>query len=40
MAPARAKDLVYVHSNFRLLLRCNEEYVTTAAKMWDIAGDS
>ena len=40
MAPARAKDLVYVHSNFRLLLRCNEEYVTTAAKMWDIAENS
>ena len=40
MAPARAKDLVYVHSNFRLLLRCNKEYINTATKMWDIAGDS
>ena len=40
MAPARAKDLVYVHSNFRLLSRCNVEYVNTATKMWDIAGDS
>ena len=40
MAPARAKDLVYVHSNFRLLSRCNVEYVNTATKMQDIAGDS
>ena len=40
MAPARAKDLVYVHSNLRLLLRRNEEYVNIATKMWDIAGDS
>ena len=37
MAPARAEDLVYVHSNLRL---CNEEYVNTSTKMWDIAGDS
>ncbi|KAK9995074.1 hypothetical protein SO802_024777 [Lithocarpus litseifolius] len=40
MAPARAEDLVYVHSNLRLLSRRNEEYVNTATKMWDIAGDS
>ena len=40
MAPTHAEDLVYVHSNFRLLSRCNEEYVNTATKMWDIAGDS
>ena len=40
MAPARTEDLVYVHSNFRLLSRCNVEYVNTATKMWDIAGDS
>ena len=40
MAPTRTEDLVYVHSNLRLLLRRNEEYVTTATKMWDIAGDS
>ena len=40
MAPARTEDLVYVHSNLRLLLRRNEEYVTTATKMWDIARDS
>ena len=40
MAPAHAEDLVYVHSNLRLLSRRNEEYVNTSTKMWDIAGDS
>ena len=37
MAPARAKDLVYVHFNLRFLSRRNVEYVNTATKMWDIA---
>ena len=40
MAPAHAEDLVYVHSNLRLLSRRNVEYINTATKMWDIAGDS
>ena len=40
MALARAEDLVYVHSNLRLLSSRNVEYVNTATKMWDIAGDS
>ena len=40
MAPVRAEDLVYVHSNLRLLSRRNKEYVNAATKMWDIAGDS
>ena len=40
MAPLRAEDLVYVHSNLRLLSRRNEEYVNTVTKMWDIARDS
>ena len=40
MAPARVEDLVYVHSNLRLLSRRNVEYVNTATKMWDIVGDS
>ena len=40
MAPTRAEDLVYVHSNFRLLSRRNKEYINTATKMWDIARDS
>ena len=40
MAPTRAGDLIYMHSNLRLLLRCNEEYVNVATKKWDIVGDS
>ena len=40
MAPAHVEDLVYVHSNLRLLSRRNMEYVNTATKMWDIARDS
>ena len=40
MGPARTEDLVYVHSNFRLLSRRNVEYVNTATKMWNIVGDS
>ena len=40
MAPACAEDLVYVRSNLRLLSRRNVEYVNTATKIWDIAGDS
>ncbi|XP_030936532.1 uncharacterized protein LOC115961748 [Quercus lobata] len=40
MPPTCAEDLVYVHSNFRLLSRCNEEYVNTTTKMLDIARDS
>ena len=40
MALAHADDLVYVHSDLRLLSRHNEEYVNIATKKWDIAGDS
>ena len=40
MAPTRVEDLVYVHSNLRLLSRRNVEYVNTATKMYDIARDS
>ena len=40
MALACSEDLIYVHSNLRLLSRRNEEYVNIATKMWDIAGDS
>ena len=39
MAPARTEDLVYVHSNLRLLSRRNEEYIHIATKMWDVVGD-
>ena len=40
MAPARGEDLVYVHSNLRLLSRRNVEYVNTTTKIWDITRDS
>ena len=40
MALACSEDLIYMHSNFRLLSRRNVEYVNTATKMWDIVGDS
>ena len=40
MAPTRARDLIYMYSNLRLLSRRNVEYINTATKMWDIAGDS
>ena len=40
MAPTHVEDLVYVHSNLRLLSRCHEENVNVARKMWDIGGDS
>ncbi|KAK4564985.1 hypothetical protein RGQ29_006862 [Quercus rubra] len=40
ITPTRAKDLVYVHSNLRLLSRHNVKYVNTAIKMWDITRDS
>ena len=40
MALARVEDMVYMHSNLRLLSRYNEEYVNIATKMLDIARDS
>ena len=40
MTPARAEDLVYVHSNLQLLSRRNEEYINAATKIWDVIGDS
>ncbi|XP_075666005.1 uncharacterized protein LOC142635810 [Castanea sativa] len=40
MAPACAEDLVYAHSNLRLLSRRNAEYINRDTKMWNIAGDS
>ena len=40
MTHVRAQDLVFVHSNLRLLSRSNEEYIKRTTKMWDIAGDS
>ena len=40
MAHACAEDLVYVHSNLRLLSRYHEEYINATIKMWNIARDS
>ena len=40
MAYACAEDLVYVHSNLRLLSRHHEEYINATIKMWNIARDS
>lgn len=37
--PKRAEDLVYVHTNLRLLSRKSEEYQTGPSRMWDIGGD-
>ncbi|TXG51793.1 hypothetical protein EZV62_024317 [Acer yangbiense] len=40
MTPQRAKDLVFIHSNLRLLSRKSNIYLRGESKMWDIAGDS
>ncbi|XP_058766128.1 uncharacterized protein LOC131639665 [Vicia villosa] len=40
MAPQRAEDLVFVHSNLRLLSRNSPQYKQEETKMWDIAGDN
>ncbi|XP_038715219.1 uncharacterized protein LOC120008915 isoform X1 [Tripterygium wilfordii] len=39
MAPKRAEDLVFIHSNLRLLSRRQPDYSKGESKMWDIAGD-
>ncbi|KAF7812630.1 DUF659 domain-containing protein/Dimer_Tnp_hAT domain-containing protein [Senna tora] len=39
MKPKRAEDLVYVHTNLRLLSRKPPQYKTGESSMWDIAGD-
>ena len=40
MTPKRAEDLVFIHSNLRLLSRRTPQYMKGETKMWDIAGDS
>ena len=35
-----AEDLVFVHSNLRLLSRRREEYTKGNSKKWDIGGDT
>ncbi|KAG5151812.1 hypothetical protein JHK84_028284 [Glycine max] len=39
MTSHRAEDLVFVHSNLRLLSRNTPEYHQEETKMWDVAGD-
>ncbi|GAV74567.1 DUF659 domain-containing protein/Dimer_Tnp_hAT domain-containing protein [Cephalotus follicularis] len=40
ITPKRAEDLVYIHSNLRLLSRKNPQYAKGETKMWDIGGDA
>ncbi|XP_022873161.1 uncharacterized protein LOC111392129 [Olea europaea var. sylvestris] len=40
LTPKRAKDLVFVHSNIRLLSRRSAQYSQRETKMWDINGDA
>ncbi|XP_073008969.1 uncharacterized protein [Typha latifolia] len=40
ITPQRAEDLVYVHTNFRLLSRMFPNYLREETKMWDVGGDS
>ncbi|XP_038709954.1 uncharacterized protein LOC120004739 [Tripterygium wilfordii] len=40
IVPQRAEDLVFVHTNLRLLSRKSHQYMTGESKMWDIGGDS
>ncbi|XP_058759672.1 uncharacterized protein LOC131632983 [Vicia villosa] len=40
MDPKRAEDLVYVHTNLRLLSSNEEGYKKGETKLWDISGDA
>uniref|UniRef100_A0A6V7QV00 HAT C-terminal dimerisation domain-containing protein n=1 Tax=Ananas comosus var. bracteatus TaxID=296719 RepID=A0A6V7QV00_ANACO len=40
ITPQRAEDLVYVHTNLRLLSRRAPEYIKGETKIWDVGGDS
>ncbi|KAF7812037.1 Dimer_Tnp_hAT domain-containing protein [Senna tora] len=37
--PKRAKDLVFIHTNLRLLSRQSSKYNEGETRMWDIGGD-
>ncbi|KAF7812715.1 Dimer_Tnp_hAT domain-containing protein [Senna tora] len=39
ITPKRAEDLVFVHTNLRLLSRQSSKYKEGETKMWDIGGD-
>jgi hAT family C-terminal dimerisation region len=40
MTPKRVEDLVFVHSNLRLLSRRSVEYYTGETQFWDVGGDA
>ncbi|KAG8383901.1 hypothetical protein BUALT_Bualt04G0062300 [Buddleja alternifolia] len=40
ITPQRAQDLVFVHSNLRLLSRKTPQYMQGDTKMWDVGGDA
>ena len=40
ITPKRAEDLVFVHSNLRLLSRRRLEYTIGESNKWDIGGDN
>ncbi|KAL8488654.1 hypothetical protein ACS0TY_024813 [Phlomoides rotata] len=40
ITPEHGEDLVYVHSNLRLLLRKAPQYTKGESKMWDMAEDA
>ncbi|KAL8133407.1 hypothetical protein AgCh_008754 [Apium graveolens] len=37
--PTRAEDLVYVHTNLRLLSRKSDHYTKGETRLWDVGGD-
>ncbi|KAI9156180.1 hypothetical protein LWI28_001806 [Acer negundo] len=39
MTPQRAEDLVFVHTNLRLLLRRSPIYKECVSQLWDVGGD-
>ena len=40
ITPKCAEDLVFIHSNLRLLSRRRPEYTTRESKKWDMGGDN
>ncbi|GAV85946.1 LOW QUALITY PROTEIN: Dimer_Tnp_hAT domain-containing protein, partial [Cephalotus follicularis] len=40
ISPKRAEDLVFVHTNLRLLSRNDADYKQGESKLWDIRGDA
>ena len=40
LTPPRAEDLVFVHSNMRLLSRKSDDYMKGPTQMWDVGVDN